>query len=96
MRSNLTPASKPHACVQTSRHAVSTPPQGHTAPLDITSVVQPSTGRRYYSFLSLVFGLFANLDIGTEHQRCGGNTKRVMRVCGSVGGALNLTLNPKP
>lgn len=42
--------------------------QGQTAKLDVFSVVQPSHKRRF-AFLSVTFGLIANLDIGTEHLR---------------------------
>lgn len=42
--------------------------KGATSALDIVSVVQPP-GRRYFSFLSINFGLITNLDIGTEHLR---------------------------
>jgi hypothetical protein len=37
--------------------------------LDVFSVVQPP-GRRYFAFLSIYFGMMANLDIGTDHLRC--------------------------
>lgn len=39
-----------------------------THPIDMASVLQPP-GSRYYCFLSLVYGLMANLDIGTESWR---------------------------
>ena len=42
--------------------------KGRTRPIDIVSVLQPPT-TRFYSFLSLNFGLISNLDIGTEHLR---------------------------
>lgn len=42
--------------------------QGQRRALDIVSVLQPP-GRRYYAFLSIVFGMVANLDRGTEHLR---------------------------
>ena len=42
--------------------------QGQRCALDIVSVLQPP-GRRYYAFLSIVFGMVANLDRGTEHLR---------------------------
>lgn len=42
--------------------------QGRTHPLDVTSVLQPPN-RRYYSFLSCVFGMWGNMDIGTEANR---------------------------
>ncbi|GAB4814339.1 hypothetical protein N2152v2_001385 [Parachlorella kessleri] len=48
--------------------------RGATSALDIVSVLQPP-GRRYYSFLSLTFGLIPNLDIGTEHLRWMGGTR---------------------
>ncbi len=51
----------------TAAHAIV---KGTTSPMDIASVLQPP-GRRYYSFLSLTFGLIPNLDIGTEHLRWG-------------------------
>jgi len=42
--------------------------QGRRRALDIVSVMQPP-GRRYFAFLSIVFGMVANLDRGTEHLR---------------------------
>eukprot|EP00891_Asterochloris_glomerata_P009476 jgi/Astpho2/9476/Aster-01729 len=42
--------------------------KGKTEALDIVSVLQPP-GRRYYSFLSITYGLIANLDVGTENLR---------------------------
>ncbi|KAK9805531.1 hypothetical protein WJX72_003548 [[Myrmecia] bisecta] len=51
----------------TAAHAVC---KGVEAPLDIVSVLQPSpTPRRFYSFLSLTYGMIASLDIGTESLR---------------------------
>ena len=44
--------------------------KGKTEALDIVSVLQPP-GRRYYSFLSITYGLIANLDVGTENLRWG-------------------------
>ena len=44
--------------------------KGKTEALDIMSVLQPP-GRRYYSFLSITYGLIANLDVGTENLRWG-------------------------
>ncbi len=43
--------------------------QGQTARMDVFSVIQPDHPRRF-AFLSITFGLIANLDIGTEHLRC--------------------------
>ena len=43
--------------------------KGQTRPIDVVSVLQPP-GRRYYSIVSINFGLITNLDIGTEHMRC--------------------------
>lgn len=48
--------------------------KGRTRPIDILSVLQPPT-TRFYSFLSLNFGLISNLDIGTEHLRWMGNLR---------------------
>lgn len=42
--------------------------KGRTRAIDIVSVLQPPT-TRFFSFLSLNFGLISNLDIGTEHLR---------------------------
>ncbi len=42
--------------------------QGRRRALDIVSVMQPP-GQRYFAFLSIVFGMVANLDRGTEHLR---------------------------
>ena len=49
----------------TAAHAVC---KGCTRGMDIMSLFQPPD-RRYYAFLSLTFGLIANLDIGTESLR---------------------------
>ncbi|KAK9835353.1 hypothetical protein WJX81_004306 [Elliptochloris bilobata] len=49
----------------TAAHAIC---KGRQRVLDIVSVLQPP-GRRYYAFLSIVFGMVANLDRGTEHLR---------------------------
>lgn len=49
----------------TAAHAII---KGRTQPIDVVSVLQPP-GRRYYSLVSLNFGLITNLDIGTEHMR---------------------------
>lgn len=43
--------------------------QGQTARMDVFSVIQQDHPRRF-AFLSITFGLIANLDIGTEHLRC--------------------------
>ena len=43
--------------------------QGQTARMDLFSVIQPDRPRRF-AFLSITFGLIANLSIGTEHLRC--------------------------
>ena len=50
----------------TAAHAII---KGRTQAMDCVSVLQPP-GRRYYSLVSLNFGLICNLDIGTEHMRC--------------------------
>ena len=44
--------------------------RGRRRALDLFSVLQPGRGRRYYGFLSVYYGLMANLDRGTEHLRC--------------------------
>ena len=49
----------------TAAHAVC---KGCIRGMDILSLFQPPD-RRYYAFLSLTFGLIANLDIGTESLR---------------------------
>lgn len=49
----------------TAAHAIC---KGKTRPIDIVSMLQPPA-TRFYSFLSLNFGLVSNLDIGTEHLR---------------------------
>lgn len=49
----------------TAAHAIC---KGRTHPIDIVSMLQPPS-KRYFSFLSLSFGLTSNLDIGTEHLR---------------------------
>lgn len=43
--------------------------RGRKTKIDIATIVQPSTGMVLFSFLSVTFGLIANLDIGTEHLR---------------------------
>ena len=49
----------------TAAHAIW---KGRQCPIDIMSIVQP--GRpRMYSFLSLAFGMVANLDVGTNDLR---------------------------
>lgn len=55
----------------TALHAVV---KGRTAPIDIISVLQPPHARRY-AFLSITFGMIANLDIGTEHLRWMGGAR---------------------
>ncbi|KAI8102529.1 hypothetical protein M9435_006127 [Picochlorum sp. BPE23] len=48
--------------------------KGRVSRMDVASIIQPKTRRRLYSFLSVTYGLVANLDIGTEHLRwMGGN-----------------------
>ena len=48
--------------------------RGRTSKIDVATILQPSTNRIMFSFLSVTFGLIANLDIGTEHLRwMGGN-----------------------
>ncbi len=63
---NALAASSGHRTVSRAAYAAV---RGTPAPLDIVSIIQPSTQKRYFSFLSLTFGLVANLDIGTEHLR---------------------------
>jgi diacylglycerol kinase family enzyme len=64
---------------------------GKTRSLDLASVLQPKStgsdqieqgmgGTRFYSFLSTVFGLLANLDIGTEHLRWMGEARYTHKV----------------
>ena len=77
MREACKPACRPHAIfanpsagmwdVTTATFAIC---KGKTEALDIVSVLQPP-GRRYYSFLSITYGLIANLDVGTENLRWG-------------------------
>ena len=43
--------------------------KGRTRSLDIFSVVQPPS-QRYFAFLSIYYGMMANLDHGTDHLRC--------------------------
>jgi sphingosine kinase len=48
--------------------------KGKNVSIDVASIIQPGTGKRFYSFLSVTFGMISNLDIGTEHLRwMGGN-----------------------
>lgn len=51
--------------LQTAAYAIC---KGRTRALDVFSVVQPP-GRRYFAFLSIYYGMMANLDIGTDHLR---------------------------
>ncbi|KAL0029421.1 hypothetical protein WJX77_006321 [Trebouxia sp. C0004] len=48
--------------------------KGRTRSIDIVSMLQPPS-TRFYSFLSLNFGLISNLDIGTENLRWMGNLR---------------------
>ena len=43
--------------------------------MDIASIIQPESNERLYSFLSVTYGMVANLDIGTEHLRWMGGTR---------------------
>lgn len=64
--------------------------KGVMGKLDIASVLQPSAasdpseqglgGKRFYSFLSTVFGLLSNIDIGTEHLRWMGEARYTHKV----------------
>ena len=56
------------ACLWTPATAAHAVCKGCTRGMDIMSLFQPPD-RRYYAFLSLTFGLIANLDIGTESLR---------------------------
>ncbi len=49
----------------TAAHAVC---KGKQRPIDIFSVLQPQ-GQRFYAFLSIYYGMMANLDRGTDHLR---------------------------
>ena len=51
--------------------------KGRTSTIDIATIIQPSTNRIIFSFLSVTFGLVANLDIGTEHLRLMGGQRFV-------------------
>ncbi|CAL5222109.1 g4421 [Coccomyxa viridis] len=48
--------------------------KGRTRALDIFSVVQPPS-RRYFAFLSIYYGMMANLDHGTDHLRWMGSMR---------------------
>lgn len=63
---NALAASSGHRTVSRAAYAAV---RGTKTPLDIATIIQPSTGKKYFSFLSITFGLIANLDIGTEHLR---------------------------
>ena len=63
---NALAASSGHRTVSRAAYAAV---RGTRAPLDVATIIQPSTGTRVFSFLSITFGLIANLDIGTEHLR---------------------------
>ena len=63
---NALAASSGHRTVPRAAYAAV---RGTPVPLDVASILQPSTGCRMFSFLSVTFGLVANLDIGTEHLR---------------------------
>lgn len=51
--------------------------KGRESKIDVTSIIQPSTNTIMYSFLSITYGLVANLDIGTEHLRWMGGQRFV-------------------
>lgn len=43
--------------------------KGRKSSIDVATIIQPSTNTIIFSFLSVTFGLIANLDIGTENLR---------------------------
>ncbi len=43
--------------------------RGRARAIDIFSVLQPGGGARCHGFLSVYYGMMANLDRGTEHLR---------------------------
>lgn len=49
--------------------------RGEPTSMDIASIHQPSTNSTMYSFLSVTYGMVANLDIGTEHLRWMGGAR---------------------
>lgn len=74
---NALAASSGHRTVSRAAYAAI---RGHPMPLDIASIIQPSTQKRFVSFLSITYGLIANLDIGTEHLRWMGAQRYVSRL----------------
>jgi hypothetical protein len=58
--------------------------KGRRRPLDVYSVLQPP--RRYYGFVSINYGLIANLDVGTEHLRCAERQAAGRQAGGRAGG----------
>jgi sphingosine kinase len=63
---NALAASLGHKSVSSASYAAV---RGKTSAIDVATIIQPSTGTIMFSFLSVTFGLIANLDIGTEHLR---------------------------
>jgi diacylglycerol kinase family enzyme len=57
--------------VPTAAHAVV---KGAAAPLDVASVVQPP-GKRYFSFLSVTYGMIPVIDVGSEGLRWLGQSR---------------------
>lgn len=55
------------------------PPGGAVPPVPLPSAGDGGGGKRYYSFLSVVFGLWANMDIGTEGSRWAGDSRFTLR-----------------
>ncbi|GAA5898066.1 hypothetical protein JCM6882_003318 [Rhodosporidiobolus microsporus] len=67
--------------------------KGNPIPLDLCSLIQPSSGdgNRLFSFLSQAFGLMADLDLGTEHLRWMGDARFTY---GYIRGALSRVAYP--
>ena len=74
----LQPQQRPQGSPQQAEPAaVGVMPPGGTPTLP--SAVDGGGGKRYYSFLSVVFGLWANIDIGTEGNRWMGDSRYTLR-----------------
>ncbi|GJN90667.1 hypothetical protein Rhopal_003679-T1 [Rhodotorula paludigena] len=59
--------------------------KGHPMPLDLSSLTQPGSSTRLFTFLTQAFGLMADLDLGTEHLRWMGDLRFTL---GYIQGAL--------
>ena len=84
----LQPQQRPQGSAQQQRPQGSAQQQAEPAAVGVMppggasllpSAVDGGGGKRYYSFLSVVFGLWANIDIGTEGNRWMGDSRYTLR-----------------